>query len=239
MNTQSLSLTARMIALLAIVAVALAAAPAVAQPGFDGIMDKLDLNKDQRAKVREIMKAHREESREELHKKLTAVLTDEQLEKLEALHGEDFPLRWERPFGKRGGRGGMRGGHHGCSCCCCEGGGRGDMRGGRQGRGGPGPHMGAMRGERGEMMIERLTVVLDLSDDQVAKVKDIVAEHQDQFKDFDRSGLSFEERQETREAHRTLLASRIKEVLTDDQKEKYDEWLETMPEPKRRGRRVR
>jgi hypothetical protein len=34
-----------------------------------------------------------------------------------------------------------------------------------------------------------------------------------------------------------LLANRIKEVLTDEQKEKYEEYMETMPGPRRRGGR--
>jgi hypothetical protein len=99
--------------------------------------------------------------------------------------------------------------------------------------GGPGPHMGEFREERGERMVERLSVVLDLSDEQQEKIATIVEEHQAQFKDFDRSKLSFEERQKTREAHRMLLANRIKDVLTDKQKDKYDEFLKTMPGPRR------
>jgi Spy/CpxP family protein refolding chaperone len=247
MNMQSSSFTmARLIALVALVAIALAAVPVAAQPGEGGPWAKLDLTKEQRAKVREIMKEHREASREELHKKLSAVLTEEQLEKLQ-------DKEYIRPGMRRGGKGtgdeprarghrGMRGAGRrgGCDCCCGDRGGPGVMRrGGRGMRGGPGPHMGEMRKERAGRMIERLTIALDLTDEQVAKVQDIVKEHQKQYDDFDRSKLTFDERQKTRDAHRMLLANHIKEVLTDDQKDKYDEWLETMPQPRRRGRRAR
>jgi Spy/CpxP family protein refolding chaperone len=245
MNAQSHRIkVGRVAALVALVAIAFAALPAAAQPQERGPWDRLDLTEEQRAQVREIVKEHRDASREELHKKLASVLSEEQLAQLEKKH-------YERPGMRRGGKGmhrkrghGMRGrGDCGsqprnCNCCCGD---RGAMRGGRggHGHGGPGPHMGAMRGERAGRMIERLTVVLDLTEDQLAKVKGIVEEHQKQFdaERFDRSKLTFEERQKTRDAHRILLANRIKEVLTDDQKDKYDEWLETMPGPRGRGGR--
>jgi chromosome segregation ATPase len=105
--------------------------------------------------------------------------------------------------------------------------------------GGPGPRMGEFREERGERMIERMRVVLDLTDAQSEKLDAVLEEHRDQFKDLDRSKMTRKQRLETRKAHRQLLANRVKEVLTDEQKEKFDEWFETLPDPPRRGRRGR
>jgi len=252
MNTQKH--LRRPFAALVAAAVVLFAVGAMAQPGDDtGPWTKLDLTKEQQAKVREIVKEHREASRDELHKKLSAVLSEEQLEQLEKMDGNrrgPFAKRMERAG--RGGRGpGMRGkamrggtccdrrgGHHGHHARC---GGGSEMSGPRGDRGmrGPGPHMGEMREEGGKRMVERLRIALDLTDEQHEKVAAIVKEHQGQFAEFDRSEMSWEERQKTRDAHRMLLANRIKEVLTDDQRETYEEWLENMPEPRRHGRRGR
>jgi len=212
------------------------------------------LTDEQRAKVQEILREHREQSRKELREKLSGVLSKEQLER--------FEERWEKAPGPRGIRGdrmarrggrqgftGRRGGR-GCDCACGRfdgrrhGGFRGDRRGGGMGygrgdRSGPGPRMGEFREERGERMVGRLSVVLDLTDAQRDKIEAIVKEHQGQFKDLDRSQMTRDERAQMREAHRTLLANRIKEVLTEEQAKKYDEWLETTPGPRRGGSRGR
>jgi len=201
------------------------------------------LSDEQRQQVQEIIREHREASRQELREKLSKVMTPEQLEQFdqrwENRSGDARGMRGDRPrHGRRDfrsqerwSRGGCRGG----GCC-------GDVRGGRGGRGGwDGPRMGMGRGmgmdmgkrgpefreERGERMVERLSIVLDLTPEQREKVEGIVKEHHEQFKDFDPSKLTFDERQKTREAHRTLLMNRLKEVLTPEQARKLDELHET------------
>lgn len=267
MNTQSKRTLRWLVATAAVAVVVAGASVAGAQSRGDrGPWNRLDLTKDQRAKVEKIVKEHREASREELHKELAGVLTEEQMAELDRMDGRRGGDMWDNrpgrqnrqdfrgrrggkmqgmgdcrrqcdgPCGMRGGKHGMRGGRGGM-----HGGMRGDMRGMR-GRG-PGSrsgmgHTGEFREERGERMVERLSVVLDLTDTQEEQIEKIVQDHHAQFKDFDPSKLTFEERQKTREAHRALLANRIKEVLTPAQQEKYDEWMKTMPGP-RRGRRGR
>jgi Spy/CpxP family protein refolding chaperone len=214
------------------------------------------LTDEQRAKVQEILREHREQSRKELREKLSGVLSKEQLERFEE-RWENAPgprgIRGDRT-GRRGGRQGFHGrrGSRGCDCPCGRfdggrrGGFHGDRRGGGMGYGrgdgsgwGPGPHMGEFREERGERMVQRLSVVLDLTDAQRDKIETIVEEHQGQFKDLDRSQMTRDERAQMREAHRTLLTNRIKEVLTKEQAKKYDEWLETSPKTRRGGSKGR
>jgi Spy/CpxP family protein refolding chaperone len=119
-----------------------------------------------------------------------------------------------------------------------RGGMRGHARGGFRGDG-PGPRTGEFRAQGGERMVEHLATVLDLTAEQHDKVAAIVREHHEQFKDFDPSTLSFDERQKTRAAHRALLTNRIKEVLTPEQAGKLDELHDTMPGPRRGGRGLR
>lgn len=239
MNTQSLRTRlvplAALVVVVAVVAVMATAAPA--QTTRDrGPWDRLDLTEEQREQVRDIVKAHRDASREELREKLSGVLTDEQLEQFDAL-GERRRGggMWDDRPGRRGNRGGNQRG-----CCCDYGRGRRGGHGMRGGMDGPGPRLGEVREERGQRMVERLSVVLDLTGEQKEKVAAIVEEHQAQFKDFDRSKLSFDERQKTRQAHRMVLSNRVKEVLTGEQQEKYDEFMKTMPGPRRgkRGSRI-
>jgi Spy/CpxP family protein refolding chaperone len=251
MNTQSIRnrtlLAGGLVAVIALVITLAGTTVASAQPARDrGPWERLDLTQEQRQKVREIVKEHREASRQELREKLKGVLTEEQLEQFDKTDRGPRGGMWDNRPGRQG-RNDMRGrrGDRGrgwdrgrCGGCDCDRGRHGHggmgMRRGGMGRGdfgrpgGPGPHMGEFREERGARMVERLGVVLDLTDAQQEKVAAIVEEQQAQFKDFDRSKLSFEERQQTRDAHRALLANRIKEVLNDEQKAKYDEWMDTM-----------
>jgi Spy/CpxP family protein refolding chaperone len=261
MNTQSIRkrtlFAGTLVAAIAMAVALLGTTVASAQPARDrGPWERLDLTQEQREKVREIVKEHRDASRAELHAKLKGVLTEEQLEQFDKMERGRRGSMWDNRPGRRGqgrgdmsnrGRGWDRGRDRGrCGECDCNRGGHGHgrkgmRRGGAErgdfGRpGGPGPHMGEFREERGARMVERLGVVLDLTDAQKDKVASIVKEHQAQFKDFDRSQLSFEERQQTRDAHRALLANRIKGVLNDEQQAKYDEWMKTMPGPRHGGK---
>jgi Spy/CpxP family protein refolding chaperone len=194
------------------------------------------LTDEQRARVQEIVREHREASRNALREKLSEVMTPEQLKAFD-----------QRRDGQRGtfGMRGDRRSHHDRrdfrradrwdrtgDCRCCG----GYARGGGRKADGPRPRMGEFRGERAEGMVERLAVALDLTEEQHEKIAGIVREHHEQFKDFDPSTLSFEERQKTREAHQLLLSNRIKEALTPEQAEKFDALRVTMPGPRRGGR---
>ncbi len=228
-----------LIVLAVVAAVAMMALPVAAQPAKGGPWEKLDLTRAQRNEVREIVKNHRESSRAELMELLSSVMTPEQQAEMEKMDGQRRgPFQNRKGVkGKRGMRGqrGMKKNCVGNNPCCDHGQrGRAGMREGRGGHG-PGPHMGEFREEHGQRMVEMMIVALDLNDDQAAKVRDVVKEHQGQFKDFDRSKLSFEERQKTRDAHRMLLRNRLKEFLTEDQIAKLEELHETMGGPQGKG----
>ncbi len=99
---------------------------------------------------------------------------------------------------------------------------------GQENRGGP-----MSVDDRVKMLADRL----GLNDDQQAKVKSILTDTQKQIQSIrDDSSLSQEDRREKMRSLRESTNSKIREVLNDDQKKKFDEMQQQMRDRAREGK---
>lgn len=98
-----------------------------------------------------------------------------------------------------------------------------------QGRGGPGGPGGQ------ERMVEMLTRRLSLTPDQVTQVKAIQAENHKQAMAMRDDNTAGADRHAKMEAMRQAEQAKVREILTDEQKTKYDAMLQQMKERRGRG----
>jgi periplasmic protein CpxP/Spy len=87
--------------------------------------------------------------------------------------------------------------------------------------------------DRVKMLADRL----NLNDDQQAKVKSILTDSQKQGQSIrDDNSLSQEDRRDKMRSLRESTNSKIREVLNDDQKKKFDEMQQQMRDRAREGK---
>ena len=98
-----------------------------------------------------------------------------------------------------------------------------------QGRGGPGGPGGQ------ERMVEMLTKRLSLTPDQVTQVKAIQAEDRKQAMAMRDDNTAGADRHAKMESMRQAEQGKVRAILTDEQKTKYDAMLEHMKERRGRG----
>lgn len=104
---------------------------------------------------------------------------------------------------------------------------------------GPPPHLapagppvvrGPMGGGNQVQMIERLERLLLLSDEQRAKIEDILDERGGRLIDINREAVS------RAAEERSALLAEIRGVLTPPQQRRFDRWVENAPAGRGRGR---
>jgi periplasmic protein CpxP/Spy len=98
-----------------------------------------------------------------------------------------------------------------------------------QGPGGGGGR-GMMTPEQQQAQLDALTKAVDLTPDQVTAVKAINADQTKQMADLRASGGDPADMRPKMMAIRTASQAKIKALLTDDQKPKYDAYLAAMPQ---------
>ena len=92
-------------------------------------------------------------------------------------------------------------------------------------QGGGGQRGGMMSPEAQQAMLDDMTKKVGLTDDQVTKVKAINADQMKQMMALRESGGDPQEMRPKMMAIRTDAQTKIKALLTDEQKPKYDEFL--------------
>ena len=97
-----------------------------------------------------------------------------------------------------------------------------------QGRGGMSP-------EAQQARLDSMVKAVGLTDDQVTKVKAIQADSMKQMMDLRSAGGDPQEMRPKMMAIREGEQTKIKALLTDDQKPKYDAWQASQPGPGRPG----
>lgn len=103
-----------------------------------------------------------------------------------------------------------------------------------QQRGGGG---GGRRGGRMNMA-EQLKPILNLTDDQVTKVKAIEEEFRSEFqkvRDEMQQGGDFQQMREKMQPLRQKMEDKVRALLTDEQKPKFDEWVKKEEERRQQG----
>jgi Spy/CpxP family protein refolding chaperone len=99
-------------------------------------------------------------------------------------------------------------------------------------QGGGGGGRGMMSPEAQQAQLDSMTKAVGLTPDQVSKIKDINADAMKKMMDIRSSGEDMSTARPKMMAVRTDQQDKIKALLTDDQKPKYDTWLASQP---RRG----
>jgi hypothetical protein len=98
------------------------------------------------------------------------------------------------------------------------------------------PVLGAQDAPIVDEQLKSLTAKLDLTADQQAKIKPILQElHDVQLKAVQDQSLSHEERLAMVRPQRLKAHDEIREILNDDQKKKFDEYLQG-PHPEMHGK---
>lgn len=177
------------------------------------LRDRLKLSEDQAAKVREILAKDAEErarADEARNAKIAEVLNEDQKKQFEEMRRN--PLgnvgRWLQGLVRPGGPGG--------------------------GGGGGGPGWGAGAGRFGQVRVEDLQRELDLTEEQVGKIGPIVDEFNERarrrWEELRDSGFRNFNWQEELQRIQDLVkeaGEKLKVHLTESQKEKYDQLVET------------
>ncbi len=228
------------------------AAPAFAQQGSADRMDrrlevldeKLDLTDDQASQIRQIWEAHRDEMRawlseneeatreerrehfrgraDEVQASVRAVLTSDQAAQYAEFRQErrdGLRNRAERPRSRMGVRGARDGDRPG----------RG-MRGMRDGRRGDGDVRGT--GPGADMFMGRFAEELELTDAQRDELREIVESHRAEGSAWREANpdATREQRQAYHDGHFAHLKTKLGEVLTPEQLQKFEELHETRRE---------
>jgi len=102
-------------------------------------------------------------------------------------------------------------------------------------QGGGGMRGGGMSPQAQQARLDSMVKAVGLTDDQVTKVKAIQADSMKQMMDLRSSGGDPQEMRPKMMAIREGEQTKIKALLTDDQKPKYDEWVASQPGPGRGG----
>jgi hypothetical protein len=94
---------------------------------------------------------------------------------------------------------------------------------------------GGMNPERQQAQLDELTKAVGLTPDQVTQVKAINADAMQKQMDLRKSGGDPADMRPKMMAIRTDQQAKIKALLTDDQKPKYDAYLASQPQGRRGG----
>jgi hypothetical protein len=185
------------------------------------LKDRLKLNEEQAAKVKEIVAKDSEErakADEARNAKIAEVLDEEQKKQFEELR--------RNPLGNLGrmlqglGRGGAPGG--------------GPPPGGGPGAGPGGGGLGAMAGRLGQVNVDDLKRELDLTDEQMGKIRPLVDEFNEkarkrweELREGNFRNFNWQEELQKIQEMVKEAGDKLKPHLTPEQKEKYDQLVET------------
>lgn len=98
-------------------------------------------------------------------------------------------------------------------------------------------HQGGMGREGAEDPVKMLSEKLNLSEDQQTKVKAIFADQHQQMQAIrDDSSLSQDDKRSKMHSLRDATHAKIREVLNDDQKAKFDQMLQQMHDRSKEGK---
>ena len=100
---------------------------------------------------------------------------------------------------------------------------------------GGGGQRGGMSPEAQQAQLDAMTKAVGLTDDQVAKVKAINAESMKKMTALRDSGGDPQDMRPKMMEIRTDQQAKIKALLTDDQKPKYDAYIASQPQSRRAG----